>query len=126
MRPSPHALRVLIIDDNDAFRAAARKLLERDGFAVVARQRDAIRGVGEARRVMPRSWRSSTSAFPISTDSRWPSGSRPLAVLPAVILISSHDGAIFGALVAGSRACGFIPKAELSARAIESLLATAG
>ena len=42
---------------------------------------------------------------------------------PEVILTSSLDGTDFGALVAGSPALGFIPKAELSARAIEALLA---
>ena len=42
---------------------------------------------------------------------------------PRVILISSLDGADFGALVAGSSALGFIPKAELSASLINGLLA---
>ena len=40
-----------------------------------------------------------------------------------VILTSSLDGADFGALVARSSALGFVPKAELSASAIEALLA---
>jgi hypothetical protein len=44
-------------------------------------------------------------------------------VAPRVILVSSLDDADFGALVAGSPALGFIPKAELSAPAIEALLA---
>ena len=42
-----------------------------------------------------------------------------------VILTSSLDGSDFGALVAGSPALGFIPKSDLSARAIEALLASA-
>ena len=42
---------------------------------------------------------------------------------PRVILTSSLDGADFGALVAGSSALGFIPKAELSASLINALLA---
>ena len=42
---------------------------------------------------------------------------------PRVILTSSLDGSDFGALVASSPALGFIPKSELSARAIEALLA---
>jgi DNA-binding response OmpR family regulator len=48
---------------------------------------------------------------------------RALDVAPEVILTSSLDGTDFGALVASSSALGFIPKAELSARAIEALLA---
>jgi hypothetical protein len=39
-----------------------------------------------------------------------------------VILVSSLDGADFGALVADSPTLGFLPKAELSASAIEALL----
>ena len=41
---------------------------------------------------------------------------------PQVILTSSLDGSDFGALVAASPALGFIPKGDLSARAIEALL----
>jgi hypothetical protein len=40
-----------------------------------------------------------------------------------VILVSSLDGADFGALVAASPSLGFIPKGELSASAVEALLA---
>ena len=50
---------------------------------------------------------------------------RALDPAPEVILISSLDGTDFGAFVATSSALGFIPKAELSARAIEALLAPA-
>ena len=42
-----------------------------------------------------------------------------------VILTSSLDGTDFGTLVAGSSALGFVPKAELSASAIDALLAPA-
>ena len=48
---------------------------------------------------------------------------RALEPAPQVILTSSLDGTDFGALVASSSALGFIPKAELSARAIDALLA---
>ena len=41
----------------------------------------------------------------------------------SVILTSSLDGTDFGALVAHSSALGFVPKAELSASAIEALRA---
>jgi DNA-binding response OmpR family regulator len=49
-----------------------------------------------------------------------------LDVPPRVILISSLDGADFGALVAGSSALGFLPKAELSASLLNALLAQTG
>ena len=41
---------------------------------------------------------------------------------PRVILTSSLDGADFGRLVSDGPAAGFIPKAELSAPAIEAVL----
>jgi len=53
-------------------------------------------------------------------------GPRTLEHAVDVILTSSLDGSDFGALVAGSPALGFIPKGDLSALAIEALLASAG
>jgi DNA-binding response OmpR family regulator len=41
---------------------------------------------------------------------------------PAVVLVSSRDGADFGSLVERSGARGFIPKAELSGAALTALL----
>ncbi len=48
---SSHPLRFLIIDDHAVFREAARELLERRGFAVVAEADGAISGLEAARRV---------------------------------------------------------------------------
>ena len=42
--------RVLIVDDNGAFRAAARQLLERGGFVVVAEAGDGAGGLSRRRR----------------------------------------------------------------------------
>ena len=117
MRP-----RVLIIDDNIAFRAAVRLLLERDGFVVVAEAGTGADGIREAKTHRPDL---------VLVDVQLPdfdgfevaerlSG---LDVAFDVILTSSLDSADFGALVAGSSALGFIPKAELSASAIQALLA---
>ena len=39
---------------------------------------------------------------------------------PCVVLVSSRDGSDFGPLVAGSGACGFVPKNELSGAAISA------
>src|SRR5262249_50612535 len=106
--------RVLIVDDNGAFRAAARQLLERAGYAVVAEAGSGAGGVEEARAHSP---------DVAIVDVQLPDfdGFEVAARLselddpPRVILISSLDGADFGALVAGSSALGFVPKAELSA-----------
>lgn len=110
--------RVLIIDDNSAFRAAARQLLERGAFVVVAEAGDAASGVRAAKENRP-DLAVVDVQLPDSDGFEVAERLRGLDV----ILVSSLDGADFGALVAGSPALGFIPKAELSTSAIEALLA---
>jgi DNA-binding NarL/FixJ family response regulator len=111
--------RVLIIDDNGPFRAAARQLLEKAGFVVVAEADTGASGIQQSKTHRP---------DVAIVDLQLPDcdGFEVAARLPAsvhVILTSSRDSADFGALVASSSALGFIPKAELSAPAIEVLLA---
>jgi DNA-binding NarL/FixJ family response regulator len=116
--------RVLIIDDNTAFRAAARQLLERSGFVVVAEAGDGASGLREAKERRP-DLAVVDVQLPASDGFEVAKQLCEIEVPPQVILVSSLDGADFGALVAGSPALGFIPKAELSAPAIEALLAPA-
>jgi DNA-binding response OmpR family regulator len=114
--------RVLIIDDNTAFRAAARQLLERAGFVVVAEAGDGASGLRAAKENRP-DLAVVDVQLPDSDGFEVAERLRGLELGPMVILVSSLDGADFGTLVAGSSALGFIPKAELSAPAIEALLA---
>ena len=113
--------RVLIIDDNGAFRGAARQLLERGGFVVVAEAGDGAGGVEAATTYGPDLaivdvQLPDTDGFDVAERlSR-------LDRAPKVILTSSLDGSDFGTLVAHSTALGFIPKAELSIPMIEALL----
>ena len=116
------SLRVLIIDDNSAFRAVVRQLLERDGLVVVAEAGSAGSGIEKAREHGP---------DVVIVDVQLPDRDgfevvEQLAGLEldtALILTSSLDGTDLGALVEGSAALGFIPKAELSAQAIRELIA---
>jgi DNA-binding NarL/FixJ family response regulator len=117
------ARRVLIVDDNSAFRAAARQLLERSGFVVVAEAGDGDDGYRAAQEHTP-DIAIVDVQLPDHDGFEVAERLRELDPAPAVILTSSLDGTDFGALVATSSALGFIPKAELSARAIEALLAT--
>jgi DNA-binding NarL/FixJ family response regulator len=117
--------RVLIVDDNRAFRAAARQLLERAGFAVVAEAESGARGVEEARAHGP-DVAIVDVQLPDFDGFEVAERLAKLDLPPRVILISSLDGADFGALVAASSALGFLPKAELSASLIDGLLAQAG
>jgi DNA-binding NarL/FixJ family response regulator len=119
-QPMDH--RVLIVDDNGAFRAAARQLLERAGFAVVAEAGSGGGGVEEARAHSP-DVAIVDVQLPDFDGFEVAERLSELDVPPRVILVSSLDGADFGALVAGSSALGFLPKAELSASLINALLA---
>jgi DNA-binding response OmpR family regulator len=114
--------RVLIIDDNTAFRAAARQLLERAGFVVVAEAGDGASGLQEAKENRP-DLAVVDVQLPDCDGFQVAEQLCELESRPDVILVSSLDGADFGALVAASPALGFIAKAELSAPAIEALLA---
>jgi CheY-like chemotaxis protein len=117
--------RVLIIDDNSAFRAAARQLLERRGFVVAAEAGNGVEGLRAATEHTPELAIVDVQ-LPDLDGFEVAERLRALDPAPEVILTSSLDGTDFGALVASSSALGFIPKAELSARAIEALLAPAG
>jgi two-component system chemotaxis response regulator CheY len=114
--------RVLIVDDNSAFRAAARQLLERGGFVVVAEAGDGEQGLRAAKKHTP-DFAIVDLQLPDLDGFEVAERLRSLEVVPEVILTSSLDGTDFGALVASSSARGFIPKGDLSARAIEALLA---
>jgi DNA-binding NarL/FixJ family response regulator len=117
----PTHMNVLIVDDHPSFRANARALLEAEGFDVVGEAEDgesALRAVAEL------------SPELVLLDVQLPDidGFEVAARLtnggggPAVVLVSSRDGSDFGPLVERSGARGFIPKAELSAAALLSLL----
>lgn len=116
--------RVLVIDDNTAFRGAVSQLLESGGFVVVAGAATGASGVQLAREHEPDLaivdvQLRDTDGFDVAEQL---AGLNPA---PWVILTSSLDSSDFGALVTDSSALGFIPKAELSARAIEALLGQA-
>jgi CheY-like chemotaxis protein len=119
--------RTLVIDDNPAFRDVVGRLLAADGFVVVAEAETGAGGVQRAREhaldldlVIVDVELPDTDGFDVAEQL---AGLDP--ALP-VILTSSLDSSDLGALVAESPARGFIPKAELSAGAIEALLEPIG
>jgi CheY-like chemotaxis protein len=116
--------RVLLVDDNSDFRRAARQLLERRGFAVVAEAETGMSGVELAQEHHPDVVLVDVQLPDIDGFEVAERLSR-LEMPVAVILTSSLDRADFGALVADSAALGFVPKAELSATAIGALLSPA-
>lgn len=109
---------VLIVDDHAGFRAAARRLLESEGYVVAAEAPDGASAVDIAREVQPDLalvdiYLPDTDGFKLA--SRLAELERP----PAVILISSRDRTELELLVEDSDARGFLPKSVLSKEALE-------
>jgi DNA-binding NarL/FixJ family response regulator len=112
---------VLIVDDHASFRAAARMLLELEGYEVVGEAVDGEDGVRKARELQPDFvlldvQMPGMNGFEVAA--RLTAG----AGAPSVVLTSSHDSEDFGRMIGSSGARGFIPKAELSGDRIAALL----
>jgi CheY-like chemotaxis protein len=115
------AATVLIVDDHPGFRAAARRLLELEGYVVVGEAEDGMTALVRARELRPEV---------ILLDVQLPDidGFEVAArlsgddVMPAVVLTSSREASDYGPCLARTPACGFLPKAELSAAGIADIL----
>ena len=112
---------VLVVDDHSGFRACARRMLEREGYDVVAEAADGASAVTRAREVRPQLalvdvYLPDIDGFEVATRLAELDGA------PAVVLISSRDRSELDPLVPGSAARGFVPKDELSKEAIDQLL----
>ncbi len=115
------AATVLIVDDHPGFRAAARRLLELEGYVVIGEAADGMTALDAARDLRP--------DF-ILLDVQLPdiNGFEVCERLsangetPAVVLTSSREASDYGPCLASTPACGFLPKAELSAAGIADIL----
>ena len=116
MRPT-----VLIVDDHEAFRAAARDLLEADGYEVVGEAADGETAIRQVARLHP---------DVVLLDVQLP-GVDGFAIAerlagspvpPIVVLISSRDATVYGDRVARAAARGFIPKVRLSGATLEKVI----
>jgi DNA-binding NarL/FixJ family response regulator len=119
-------LRCVIVDDSPAVLRAASELLEGEGIAVVA-----VAMTGEEALRLTEELKPDVVLIDIDLGAE--SGldlARRIAQVGAsrgsrTILISTYDAADFGKLIADSPAIGFLPKSDLSAAAIDRLLAGA-
>jgi DNA-binding NarL/FixJ family response regulator len=114
-------LRLIIVDDNARFVQAARDLLQRQGADVVgvaANGAEAIRLVRELQPdcVLVDIELGPESGFDLATRLTNEYQQR-------VVLISVHSETEFIELIATTPALGFIPKADLSVRSINEVLA---
>lgn len=125
--PQTMTLRCLIIDDSRCFLAAARSLLERQGMMIVGDASTTAEALHQVELLRP-------DVILLDIDLGGESGlelakrlwCEPGQARPAVILISTHGEQDYAELIAASPAVGFLPKAALSAAAIEQLLARCG
>ena len=123
LRCSMVVLRCLIIDDNIAFLDASSSLLERQGLRVVGRASNGADGVRLAAELAP-------DLILLDIDLGAENGFTVAGQLAAtdaastrdVILISTHPEDDFTELVEQSPTAGFIPKSDLSLKAIERVL----
>jgi DNA-binding NarL/FixJ family response regulator len=110
---------VLVVDDHPTFRASVRRLLELDGFRVVAEAADARAALRLVQELEPELMLLDVglpdrSGFEVAQE---------LAGGPTrVVLISSRAQADLGRRVRESGALGFISKEQLSGEAILALL----
>ena len=113
---------VLIVDDHPSFRAAARLLLEADGWTVVGEAETGTHGLAAARRLRPDLVLLDVN-LPDVDGFEVSSRLADDADAPAVVLCSSRDAADYGPRVGDSGARGFVHKAELSGDALRRLVA---
>lgn len=116
-------VRVLIVDDHPSFRAAARMLLEAEGFDVVGEAGDGQTGLTESRRLAPDAVLLDVNLPDLDGFEVAARIARRAAGGPVVVLTSSRDAREFGPLVDRCGARGFVAKAELSGDILRSLLA---
>jgi DNA-binding NarL/FixJ family response regulator len=119
-------LRSLLVDDDDAFIAAASVLLEREGMTVVGVASNSAEALQQARAlrldvILVDIGLGDESGF----DLAWlltRDGQGGQRVRAEVILISSYAETDYAELIAESPAAGFLAKSELSAQAIGRIL----
>jgi two-component system, NarL family, nitrate/nitrite response regulator NarL len=110
---------VLIVDDHDAFRAAARALLEASGFDVVGEAADGASAIREVAKLHP---------DVVLLDIQLPDvdgfevAERLAGNGPAIVLTSSRSVTSFRRRLAAT-GWSFIPKSELSGEALAAAVA---
>ena len=118
-------VRCLIVDDNEPFLNEARELLEREGVDVIGVATTAAEALAKIAQLQPELTLvdidlGSESGF----DLMRAMADQPNRSTTSVILISVHHESDFADLIQASSAAGFVSKTELSAQAIQDVLAS--
>jgi len=112
---------ILIVDDHPSFLAAARFVLESEGFDVVGVATDGESAVRETVRFAPEIVLLDVS-LPDMTGFEVASRLRAAGVSSRIVFTSSREGSDYGLLIDESDASGFIGKADLSGEALRLLV----
>ena len=123
LRPVP--LRCLIVDDNEFFLEIAAASLAGDDLDVVGTAKTSAEALRQVRELQPQ-------VVLVDINLREESGFELARMLverfprlaSGVVLISTRAAQDFGGLIKASPAAGFIPKTQLSARAVRELVAS--
>lgn len=116
--------RVLVVDDHAGFRAAARRMLEADGWSVVGEAADGASAIADAQRLDPD---VVLLDIGLPDDDGFAIADRLAALVVArIVLTSSRERAVYGDRLASSAALGFIGKGELDGTALRRLVADRG
>ncbi len=121
------ALRILVVDDNEAFRALASRLLASDGFEVVESVTTSAEALDAVARTCPDVALVDVNLGAergVDLARRLQSTSRGRG--PAVIMMSTQAEDDLADLLAHSPAAGFVPKHRLSGDAVRAALAGHG
>jgi two-component system nitrate/nitrite response regulator NarL len=108
---------VLIVDDHAGFRRFARRMLEAGGLTVIGEAHDGASAIAETRRLAP-----DIVLLDVKLPDQDGFAVAERIAPTAVVLTSSHDFEDLRARLERTSARGFIPKDELSAEALRSLL----
>ena len=113
---------VLVVDDHDGFRAAARALLESEGFQVVGEAAAGAAAIAEATRLAPHVILLDVGLPDIDgfeVARQLAAGSAPT---PTVVLVSARGRASYARRLARTPALRFLSKSELTGPALTSML----
>ena len=113
------AATAVIIDDHDAFRASARRLLQVSGFDVVGEAADGVTGLALARDLEPE---LVLLDIALPEMNGFDVAERLAGGRSKVVLTSSRAQRDLGRRVRSSGALGFVPKDRLSGPALTELL----